>query len=57
MLARYVRRHHELDQIIRDKSHGTMTRSKLKGTCLLVEFEPRFINDVLDNEILIEAMN
>ena len=29
----------------------------MKGTCLLVEFEPRNVKDALDNEILIEAMN
>ena len=32
VLARYVRRHHAPDQIIRDKIDGTMTRSNLKGT-------------------------
>ena len=32
-LAKYVRRHHAPDQIIGDKFDGTMTRSKLKGTC------------------------
>ena len=37
VLAKYVRRHHTLDQIIGDKSEGTMTRSKLKGTCLLAD--------------------
>ena len=34
-----------------------MTRNKLKGTCLLVEFEPRNVKDALDNETWIEAMN
>ena len=57
MLAKYVRRHHTPDQIIGDKSEGTMTRSKLKGTCLLAEFEPRCIKDALENESWIEAMN
>ena len=57
MLARYVRRHHALDQIIGDKSDGTMIRSKLKGTCLLAEFEPRNVKDALENESWIEAMN
>ena len=38
MLARYARRHHAPDQIIRDKSDRIMTRSKLKGTCLFVNF-------------------
>ena len=57
MLERYVRRHHALDQIIGDKSDGTMTRNTLKGTCLLAKFEPRNVKDSLDNEILIEEMN
>ena len=43
MLAKYVRRHHKPDQIIGDKSEGTMTRNKLKGTCLLADFEPRCV--------------
>ena len=34
-----------------------MSRSKLKGTCLLTKFEPRNIKDALDNESWIEAMN
>ena len=33
VLAIYVRRHHAPNQIIGDKSDGTMTRKKLKGTC------------------------
>ena len=57
MLARYVRRHHAPNQIIGDKSDGTMTRNKLKGTCFLTEFEPRNVKDALDNETWIEAMN
>ena len=56
MLVKYVKRHHAPDQIIGDKSNGTMTRNKLKGTCLLVEFEPRSVKDALDNEIWIESM-
>ena len=57
VLAKYVRRHHALDQIIGDKLEGTMTRSKLKGTCLLADFEPRNVKDALENESQIEAMN
>ena len=57
VLAKYVRRHHTPDQIIGDKSKGTMTRSKIKGTCLLADFEPRNVKDALENESLIEAMN
>ena len=34
-----------------------MTRSKLKGTCLLAEFEPRNVKDALENESWVEAMN
>ena len=34
-----------------------MTRSKLKGTCLLAEFELRNIKDALDDESWVEAMN
>ena len=36
ILTKYVRRHHTPDQIIGDKSKGTMTRSKLKGTHFLL---------------------
>ena len=57
ILAKYVRRHHTPDQIIGDKSEGTMTRRKLKGTCLLAKFELKNIKDALDNEIWIEEMN
>ena len=57
VLAKYVRRHHTPDQIIGDKSEGTMTRSKLKGTCLLANFKPRNVKDALENESWIEAMN
>ena len=52
MLAKYVRMHHAPNQIIE-----TMKRRKLKGTCLLVEFEPRTIKDALENESWIEEMN
>ena len=57
MLAKYVRRHHAPNQFIGDKSDRTMTRSKLKGTCLLAKFEPRNVKDALENEIWVEAMN
>ena len=40
-----------------DKSDGTMTRSKLKGACLLAKFEPRNVKDALENESWVEAMN
>jgi hypothetical protein len=57
VLAKYVRRHHVSDQIIGDKYEGTMKRSKLKGTCFLIDYEPRSVKDALGNESWIEAMN
>ena len=38
ILDKYVKRYHTPDQTIGDKLEGTMTRSKRKGTFLLVEF-------------------
>ena len=57
MLARYVKRNNAPDQIIGDKSDGTMTIKNLKGTCFLAKFEPYSVKDALDNESCIEAMN
>ena len=57
VLARYVRRHHAPKKIIGDKLDGMMTRRKLKGTCLLVDFEPRNVKNALDNESWVEEMN
>ena len=57
ILARYDRRHHAPNQIIGDKSNGTMTRRKLKDTCLLADFEQRNVKNDLDNESLVETMN
>ena len=34
-----------------------MERNKLKGTCFLIEFQPRTIKDTLENESWIEAIN
>ena len=34
-----------------------MTRNKLKGTCLVSEFQLRSIKDALNDESFIEAMN
>lgn len=51
LLAKYFRRHHAPDQIIGNKSKGTMTRITLKATCLLDDFEPRSIKDSLENEV------
>ena len=50
VLAKYVKRHHAPDQIIGEKSKGSMTRSKLKGTCLLANFEHRNGQDASDNK-------
>lgn len=57
ILAKSVRRHHSTNQIVGDKSEGTMTRNKLKGTCLLADFEPRNTKGALGNDSGIEAMN
>ena len=57
MLEKYVRLHHAPNQIIGDKSDGTMTQRKLIGTCLLAEFELINIKDALDNESWDEVMN
>lgn len=57
ILVRYIRRHHEHEQVIGDHIGGIMTRKKLKGTCFLSEFEPRNIKDAFNNESWIEAMN
>ena len=57
VLAKYVRKHHAPDQIIGNKSDGTMTRRKLKGTCLLAEFKLRNIKYALDDESWVAVMN
>ena len=57
MLSRYFIRDHAPDQIIGDKLDGTMTRRKLKGTCLLTEFEPRNVKYALKNKSQIETIN
>ena len=57
LLAKYVRRHHAPEKIIGDQIEGIMTRNKLKGTCFLSEFKPRYIRDSLNDESWIEAMN
>ena len=51
VLAKYVKRHHTPDQIIVDKSKGALTRSKLKDTCLLADFEPRSVKDALEIKV------
>ena len=57
MLARYVWRCHAPNQIIGDKSNGTMTIRKLKVTCLFTKSEPWNIKYSLDNESWVEEMN
>ena len=50
MLEKYVRRHHKPEKIIGDVESSFITRKKLKDdTCLLCEFEPKIVKDVLDN--------
>ena len=56
-MLKYARRHHAPNQIIRDKLVGTMTIRKLKGTCIIAQFEPRNVKINLENESWIEAMN
>ena len=56
-MAKYVRRNHTHNHIIGDKSESTMTRSNLKGTCPIAEFETRSVKDALENESWIETMN
>ena len=34
-----------------------MTRGKLKGACLLADFEPRSVRNALDNDGWIEEIN
>ena len=55
ILARYVKKHHAPEQIIRDQTKGIMKMNKLKGTCLLSEFEPRTTKDALNDESWIVA--
>ena len=57
VLEKYVKRHHGPNQIIGDKLDGTMTRRKLKGTCLHANFELRNVKNTLDNESWVEAMS
>ena len=48
VLAKYVRRHHLVDQIIRDKEARPMIRNRLRSvTCLLSKMEPRIVSEVL----------
>ena len=47
-LAKYVRRHHPVEQIIGNKEARPMTRNRLRSeTCLLNKVEPRTISEAL----------
>ena len=57
-LAKYVTRHHPIEQIIGDKDTRPMTRRRSRsGTCLVIVLEPKIVKDALDNEDWIQAMN
>ena len=58
MLAKYVRRHHKLEQIIGDVEIGVMKRKRLRDdTFLPCEVEPKSVKDALDNEDWVQEMN
>ena len=57
ILEKYVRRHHAPEKIYRGEIDGIVIRKKLKGTCFLSEFKPRYVKDALENEGWIEALN
>ena len=51
VLEKYVRRHHLVDQIIRDKKAKPMTRSRLRSeTCLLSKMEPRTVSEDIQDD-------
>ena len=57
VLAKYVRRHHPADQIIRDKEARPMTRSRLRSeTCLLSKMEPRTVSEAIQDNDWYNAM-
>ena len=57
VLAKYVRRHHPIDQIIGDKEARPMTRSRLRSeTCLLSKMEPRIVSEALQDDDWYNAM-
>ena len=57
ILSKYVRRHHPIDQIIRDKDARPMTRNKLRSeTCLLSMKEPKIVRDALEEDDWYKAM-
>ena len=56
-LAKYVRTHHPVDQIIGDKEAKPMTRSRVRSeTCLLNKMEPRTISEALQDDGWYNAM-
>ena len=56
-LSKYVRRHHLVDQIIRDKDARPMTRNRLRNeTCLLSTKEPKIVRDALEDDEWYKAM-
>ena len=57
ILPKYVRRNHDPEHIIGDKSDGVLTWNKLKGTCLLLLIEPKTVKEVMDYGNWVKAMN
>ena len=56
-LAKYVRRHRPVDQIIGDKEARPMTRNKLRSkTCLLSKVEPMTVSEALQDDDWFNAM-
>ena len=50
ILAKYVRRHHPINQIIGDKDARPMTRNRLRNeSCLLSKVEPKSVKDALQD--------
>ena len=57
LLAKYVRRHHPIDQIIGDKEARPMKRSRLRSeTCLLNKMEPRIVCEEIQDDDWYNAM-
>ena len=57
ILAKYVRRHHLVDQIIGDKGAKPMIRSRLRSeTCFLNKMEPRIVSEAIQDDDWYNAM-
>ena len=57
ILAKYVRRHHPVDQIIGEKQARPMTRSRLRSeTGLLRKREPRIVSEAIQHDDWYNAM-